>query len=469
MSENIYFLGIGGTLMGSLAVLAKQMGYKVSGFDSPIYPPMSDQLASEGIEPFEAFNPSHLEPQPAHVVIGNARQPRGNDAIEYVLNNDINYVSGAEWLGNHVLRGRHVLAVSGTHGKTTTASMLAWILEQDGSGPGFLIGGVPVDFDRSAQYGTGLPFVVEADEYDTSYFDRQAKFLHYRPRTLIMNNIEFDHADIYKDLEAIQYQFQLLIRAVPSEGLIIAPRRDSAIEQVLEKGCWSRLARFEVNPDEGEMKNLGQEDNLWFATNVANDGSSFNVVHSGRTIGSVDWELLGEHNVENGIAAIIAAQNAGVEPEDAVSHLSEFGGVKRRLEKFAESGTKVFYDDFAHHPSAIHATLQGLRNHATADRITAVIEPRSHTMSLGALRDQLRSCCTPADDVIWYWGQKVTWNMVELIQNAVVPTRVETSIDKVLELVFEKHRGKQHIVLMSNGDFENIYERIKERCNDAAA
>ena len=465
MAERIYFLGIGGTLMGSLAMLAKQMGYLVSGFDSPIYPPMSDQLAREEIEPFDSFDPSHLDPPPEQVVIGNARQPRGHEAIEFVLNNDLNYVSGAEWLGNKVLRGRHVLAVSGTHGKTTTASMLAWILAQDGLDPGFLIGGVPLNFGKSAQYGNGQPFVVEADEYDTSYFDRQAKFLHYRPRTLIINNVEFDHADIYENLKAIEYQFHLLIRAVPSDGLVIAPRGDHVVEQIIARGCWSRLAWFDSHPDKGELEDLGKQENLWLATNVANDGSSFDIVRSGRTLGRIEWGLLGDHNVRNGIAAIIAAQEAGVDPEQAISHLSKFGGVKRRLEKFARSGEKVFYDDFAHHPSAIHATLQGLRNHRSTERITAVIEPRSHTMSLGTLRDQLKSCCTPADDVIWYWGQKINWNMTELTKDAVVPTRVETSIDKILELIFEKHKGKHHIVLMSNGSFDHIYQRIKERRN----
>ena len=467
MSESIYFLGIGGNLMGSLAVLAKQLGYEVHGYDSPIYPPMSDQLASEGIEPFESFSPEHLEPTPDVVVIGNARQPRGSEAIEHVLNSKINYVSGAEWLGTRVLRDRHVLAVSGTHGKTTTASMLAWILQRDQLDPGFLIGGVPMDFEQSARLGSGSPFVVEADEYDTSYFDRQAKFLHYRPSTLIINNIEYDHADIYDDLEAIQYQFHLLIRAVPSTGLIIVPSKDAAVDQVIDRGCWSRLARFEANPERGRQSQLRSDADFWLATNVAEDGSSFDVVRRGRKLGSVNWSLLGEHNVENGLAALIAANEVGVKPKQAISHLSEFRGVKRRLEQFARIGDKLFYDDFAHHPSAIQTTLQGLRNHLYNEHITAVIEPRSHTMSLGTFRDELRSCCAAADQVIWYWGKQISWNMAELLKEPVVPTRVETSVDRVLDLIFEERDGKHHIVLMSNGPFENIYERIRNRVDQA--
>ncbi|MEM7220435.1 MAG: UDP-N-acetylmuramate:L-alanyl-gamma-D-glutamyl-meso-diaminopimelate ligase [Pseudomonadota bacterium] len=463
MSRHLYFLGIGGTLMGSLAILAKEAGFTVTGSDKAIYPPMSDLLAAAGIEVFEGFDASHLTPAPDLVVMGNAGLPRGHPGVEAVLERGLPFVSGAEWLGREILPGRWTIAVSGTHGKTTTASMIAWILEYAGLTPGYLIGGAPQNFERSARLGDAPFFVIEADEYDTSYFDRRSKFVHYRPRTLVINNLEFDHADIFDDLAAIESQFHLLLRSVPGNGLIIAPEADDAVNRVLRAGCWTPVSR--LNPQLIEATKRGRIDTetgeSWNVRDAAPDGSRFDVYLNDAGYGTVTWPLTGAHNVSNALAATAAARHAGVTPEVAVAALSEFKGVKRRMEKIAEIGRTRVYDDFAHHPTAIRTTLQGLRKSVGSEEVIAVIEPRTHTMSLGALRDELKTCCAPADRVCWFRGPKIRWDLLEVAAACVVPATVDDSLDGLIDRLVDAPKDKpRHIVIMSNGSFDDIYTRL---------
>ncbi|HCV78657.1 MAG TPA: UDP-N-acetylmuramate:L-alanyl-gamma-D-glutamyl-meso-diaminopimelate ligase, partial [Pseudomonas sp.] len=372
---HIHILGICGTFMGSLAVLAKEAGHRVTGSDANVYPPMSTQLEAQGIELTQGYDPAQLDPAPDLVVIGNALS-RGNPAVEYVLDKGLPYVSGPQWLAEHVLQGRWVLAVAGTHGKTTTTSMLAWVLEHAGMSPGFLIGGVPQNFGISARLGGTPFFVVEADEYDSAFFDKRSKFVHYRPRTTILNNLEYDHADIFPDLAAIERQFHHLVRTIPSSGLIIHPTAETALVRVLEMGCWTPV----------QTTGAGGQ---WQARLLAEDGSRFEVLFEGQVQGTVNWELTGQHNVANALATLAAARHVGVVPSLGVAALSEFRSVKRRMEKVAEVRGVTVYDDFAHHPTAIATTLQGLRARVGSERIIAVIEPRSNSMKLGAHRDGL--------------------------------------------------------------------------------
>lgn len=462
MTQHIYFLGIGGTLMGSLAQLAREMGCRVSGSDKALYPPMSDQLAAADIEVFEGFDPAQLEPAPDLVVVGNAGLPRGHPGVEYVLERGLRYTSGAEWLGRHVLPERWVLAASGTHGKTTTASMLAWILEDAGLAPGYLIGGVPKNFQRSARLGESPFFVVEADEYDTSYFDRRSKFVHYRPRTLIINNLEHDHADIFPDLAAIQTQFHHLLRTVPGGGLVVAPTDDEAVNEVLARGCWTPIERF------GDRQMRAQPLDLdsglrWHADYAARDGSTFDVYLDDAAVGRVSWSLLGEHNVNNALAAVAAARHAGVPPETAVSALGRFEGVARRLDLIAEVGQVRVYDDFAHHPTAIRSTLQGLRRRVGNEEIVAVVEPRSHTMSLGTLRHDLTTCCAPADQVFWFRGDNIKWDLSEVVHHCVVPAQQFDDLDRLIDALAALPPKRRHIVIMSNGSFGGIYQKLPPR------
>ena len=462
----LYFLGIGGTLMGSLAQLAQQKGFEVSGFDRALYPPMSDQLAAAGIEVFEGFDPAQLRPPPDLAIVGNAGMPRGHEAVEYVLEHDLPYASGAEWLGEAVLRERWTIAAAGTHGKTTTASMIAHILDHAGLDPGFLIGGVPVNFPASARLGTGPCFVVEADEYDTSYFDRRAKFLHYRPRTLVINNLEFDHADIFDDLGEIQYQFHHLVRAVPRSGLIIAPAHDANVQATLNRGCWTPVSTFALVEEEPpEDSNIATADQ-WHAVDIDPDGGRFTVSLNGRHIGVVDWKLIGRHNVANALAALAAARHAGVPATYGIAALRTFGGVRRRMELIVDRPGLKVYDDFAHHPTAIRSTLEGLRAAVGNERIVAVVEPRTHTMSLGTLRDELTNCCAAADEAIWFQGDNIQWNVAEVAKDSPVPASVETDIDRLLERVAGyETRGAPptHVVIMSNGAFGSIYGRLQQR------
>jgi UDP-N-acetylmuramate: L-alanyl-gamma-D-glutamyl-meso-diaminopimelate ligase len=465
VTRHIYFLGIGGTLMGSLALLARQLGHRVSGSDKALYPPMSEQLAAADIELFEGFDPAQLDPAPDLVVIGNAGLPRGHPGVEYVLDHGLAYTSGAEWLGDEVLRGRWVLAVAGTHGKTTTASMLTWILDQGGLAPGYLIGGVPKNFAHSARLGDSPFFVVEADEYDTSYFDRRSKFAHYRPRTLIINNLEYDHADIFPDLAAIQTQFHQLLRTVPASGLIVAPGDDDAVNDTLARGCWTPIERIGARPAHAHECDSGH---CWHAELADPDGSEFTVALDERILGTVRWGLLGDHNVRNALAAIAAARHAGVPPATAIDALNTFSGVTRRMELIADIDGVAIYDDFAHHPTAIRTTLQGLRRRVGSEEIVAVIEPRSHTMSLGTLRHDLTTCCAPADQAFWFRGENIKWDLGEVVGQCVVPARQFDDLDRLIDALVQLPRKRRHIVIMSNGAFGGIYKRLPERLQSAA-
>ena len=452
--------------MGSLAQLAQQKGFAVSGFDRALYPPMSDQLAAAGIEVFEGFDPSQLRPRPDLAVIGNANMPRGHEAVEYILEHNVPYTSGAEWLGEAVLRERWTIAAAGTHGKTTTASMIAHILDHAGLDPGFLIGGVPRNFPASARLGTGPAFVVEADEYDTSYFDRRSKFLHYRPKTLVFNNLEYDHADIFDDLDQIQHQFHHLVRAVPRSGLIVAPSRDANVEATLKRGCWTPVSTFAVGeggrpPADSELASADQ----WHALDVDADGGRFAVSLNGTPVGTVDWELMGRHNVANALAALAAARHAGVPAGLGIAALGTFRGVRRRMELIVDRDDLAVYDDFAHHPTAIRSTLEGRRARVGSERIVAVVEPRTHTMSLGTLRAELTDCCAAADQAIWFRGENIRWDVAEVVEHSPVPASVETNLAALVERVaaFETGKTRTHVVLMSNGAFGGIYERLRQR------
>ena len=455
--KSLYFMGIGGTLMGSLALLANEAGFSVKGFDGKIYPPMSDLLASAEIEHYESFDPSQLQPPPELVIVGNANLPRGSEPLEFVLDQKLPFTSGAEWLGTEILRDRQVIAVAGTHGKTTTTAMIAWILSKAGVDPGYLIGGVPVHSRVSARLGSGRHFVVEADEYDTSYFDRRSKFLHYRPDILILTSLEFDHADIFENLDAIKYQFQHLIRAVPGNGQIIVPLNNDHIESVLQRGCWTPITRFSTSTD-------SQESVGFCADNILSDGTAFDVVeHRQGTVGRVSWNLLGTHNVANGLAALIASYHAGVELDTAIQHLSAFPGVKRRMEVIAQNDSTTVYSDFAHHPTAIASTLEGIREHVGSEKVIAVIEPRTHTMSLGTHRTALRDCCVAADEVIWFQSPTIKWDLEELLTDILLPTKIVTDIDSLAMELSAPKEQKTHVVVMSNGAFGGIYQKIVDK------
>ena len=460
----LHFLGIGGALMGSLAQLAKQQGHEVTGSDQGVHPPMSDLLAAAGIDVHEGFNPDQLRPEPDLVVMGNAGLPRGADSVEHILNRGLRYASGAEWLGANVLQGRWVLAVSGTHGKTTTAAMLAWILERAGLNPGYLIGGAPMNFERSARLGDAPYFVVEADEYDCSYFDRRSKFVHYRPRTLVINNLEYDHADIFEDLTAIKAQFRLLLRTVPGQGLIVAPSDDDQVNDLLLKDCWTPVARFGGKaPERRAPTDSGDR---WSARNRSSDLTAFEVCLNDQPLGQVAWPLTGAHNVNNALAAVAAARHVGVPPEAAVAALGDFAGVKRRLEVIARIGRTTLYDDFAHHPTAIRATLQGLRNKVGNEEIVAIIEPRTHTMSLGALRRELVTCCAPADQAVWFRGANIQWDIGGLVAECVTPARQFSDMEQLIDWVKALPERRRHLVIMSNGRFDNIFEKLPAALQD---
>ena len=442
---HIHILGICGTFMGSLAILARQLGHKVTGSDQNVYPPMSTQLEQQGIEVKEGYDPAHLTPRPDMVVIGNAMS-RGNPAVEYVLDEGIPYTSGPQWLADHVLQGRWVMAVSGTHGKTTTTTMLAWILEQAGMAPGFLIGGVPQGFPVSARLGETPFFVIEADEYDSAFFDKRSKFVHYRPRTLIINNLEFDHADIFASLADIQRQFHHLVRMVPASGLIVTPAGVPAIEETLAQGCWTARQSF---GDQGE----------WTAELIQPDGSEFEVKHQGEAVGRVQWQMTGQHNVSNALAALIAARHVGVRPEDAVAALSRFGGIKRRMEPIARIGELTIYDDFAHHPTAITTTLDGLRQQIGATPILAIIEPRSNTMKMGVHKDSLLTSAEIADEAIWSNMGQFQW-LAEQIREVGGKHHIRDSVDAIIELALQKIQPNTQVVIMSNGGFGGIHQKL---------
>ena len=452
---HIHILGICGTFMGSLAQLAKASGHQVSGSDTNVYPPMSAQLEKAGIELTEGYDPAQFNPLPDLVVIGNALS-RGNPAVEYVLDNRIPYTSGPQWLGDYFLREKWVLAVAGTHGKTTTSSMLAWILEYAGMKPGFLIGGVPSNFEVSARLGDSPFFVVEADEYDSAFFDKRSKFIHYRPHTAILNNLEFDHADIFADLNAIQTQFHHFVRTIPGRGLIVAPAGDANLQEVLNRGCWSELQGLGENSD-------------WSMALTEEDGSVFSVSFQGERQGTVRWGQTGTHNVANGLAAIAAARHVGVKPVLACEALCQFSGVKRRMEKLASINGVVVYDDFAHHPTAIATTLEGLRNKVGSEKIIAVIEPRSNTMKLGIHKSQLADATALADQVLWYQPDNIGWSLADVVGNGPVPAEVLDDIDALVDHTVQKAGKLTHIVIMSNGGFAGFHGKLvkalEERVN----
>ena len=452
----IHILGICGTFMGGIAALAKAMGHEVSGSDAAVYPPMSTQLGTLGIRLHEGYKPEHLRPAPDMVVVGNALS-RGNPAVEAMLAEGLAYQSGPQWLYENLLKSRHVIAIAGTHGKTTTTAMTAWILEHAGLKPGFLIGGVAQDFGVSARLGEGTHFVVEADEYDTAFFDKGSKFLHYRPRTAVLNNLEYDHADIFPDLASIETQFHYLVRTLPGNGLLIVNGADQNLTRVLERGCWTPRESF------------GPRSADWQAADAATDGSRFTVLRGGRKAAELRWDLLGAHNVQNALAAIAAAAHAGVAPERAVQALSVFKGVKRRLELRADVDGVRVYDDFAHHPTAVAATLGALRAHAGKARIIAVMEPRSATMKMGVHKDALADSLQAADRVFVYQAPNLSWDVAGAMGSLGHRATVLKDLDALAEAVMaELQRGDQ-ILIMSNGGFGGFHEKLIDRLERNAA
>ncbi|WP_150303030.1 UDP-N-acetylmuramate:L-alanyl-gamma-D-glutamyl-meso-diaminopimelate ligase [Pseudomonas saliphila] len=443
---HLHILGICGTFMGSLALLARELGHQVSGSDANVYPPMSTQLETQGIRLMEGYLPEHLEPAPDLVIIGNALS-RGNPAVEHVLDKGLPYVSGPEWLARHVLQDRWVLAVAGTHGKTTTSSLLAWILEDAGMAPGFLIGGVPQNFGVSARLGDTPFFVVEADEYDSAFFDKRSKFVHYRPRTAILNNLEFDHADIFADLAAIERQFHHLVRTIPASGLIIYPHGEAALQRVIQMGCWT------------PTQTTGEGGN-WQARLLSADGSQFEVWLDGVLQGVANWSQTGDHSVANALTAMAAARHVGVTPQQAIASLAEFRSAKRRMEKLLEVNDIVLYDDFAHHPTAIATTLAGLRAQIGDAQLIAVIEPRSNTMRLGSHMAALPASVSQASEVIWYQPEGLDWSLDAVVEESPVPAQVETSIERIIDKIVTNARPGARVVVMSNGGFAGIHQRL---------
>ncbi len=461
---HLHILGVCGTFMGSLAQLAKAAGHRVTGSDTNVYPPMSTQLQRAGIEIVQGYDPSQLQPVPDLVVVGNALS-RGNPCVEFILEQKLPYISGPQWLGDRLLRHKHVLSVSGTHGKTTTGSMLAKILHSAGYNPGFLIGGVPQDFGVSAQLGGTAGdgkqyFVMEADEYDSAFFDKRSKFVHYHTDTLVINNLEFDHADIFENLAAIQRQFHHCIRTVPSTGAVIYPAGDFAVNEVISQGCWS------------DQQGFGGADAPWQYHLLAEDGSAFELMHChGQSVerAQVHWQHTGLHNVKNALAAVAAAYQVGVSIEQACSALSEFIGVKRRMELIYDHNQIRVYDDFAHHPTAIKTTLEGLRASLGEEQIVAVLEPRSATMKLGVHREHLSDAVAVADQVLWYQNADIHWDLSAVAtacQNrAGVCGDIDSLLAETLALVEENSAaGKAtHIVIMSNGGFEGFHGRLTQQ------
>ncbi|GGP22222.1 UDP-N-acetylmuramate:L-alanyl-gamma-D-glutamyl-meso-diaminopimelate ligase [Silvimonas iriomotensis] len=449
---HIHILGICGTFMGGIAALARAAGHTVTGCDAGVYPPMSDQLEALGIALIEGFSPDQVNLNADLYVVGNVVS-RGNPLMEEILNRGLPYTSGPEWLRDHILQGRWVLAVAGTHGKTTTTSMLAWILEYAGLAPGFLVGGIPENFGISARLpgeprqekgGQSPFFVIEADEYDTAFFDKRSKFVHYRPRTAILNNLEFDHADIFADLPAIETQFHHLVRTVPGNGRVLVNGREESLERVLQRGCWSEVERF------GTAQG-------WSTTN--DDGQHFDVLLAGEKQGRVTWDLLGEHNRLNALAAIAAARHVGVPAQEAIAALGEFRNVKRRMEiKGVVNGVTV-YDDFAHHPTAIATTLAGLRRKVGKARILAVLEPRSNTMKLGTMKAQLPASLTDADRVYCY-GANLGWDTAEALAPLGERAHSHTDLDALVADVISTAQPGDHILVMSNGGFGGIHGKL---------
>ncbi|MDD2933787.1 MAG: UDP-N-acetylmuramate:L-alanyl-gamma-D-glutamyl-meso-diaminopimelate ligase [Methylotenera sp.] len=458
---HIHILGICGTFMGGIAVLAKAAGHRVTGCDANVYPPMSTQLEAQGIELIEGFSPEQTKLNPDIYVIGNVVS-RGNPLMEAILNQGLPYISGPQWLAENVLQGKWVLAVAGTHGKTTTSSMLAWILEYAGLAPGFLIGGVPENFAVSAR----LPqvptqdknsvspfFVIEADEYDTAFFDKRSKFVHYRPRTAVLNNLEFDHADIFEDLNAIEKQFHHLVRTVPEQGLVVANGKEASLQRVIDKGCWTPVEKFGTDAD-------------WQAANAQGDGS-FDVLYQGKPQGRVAWNLLGEHNRMNALASIAAARHAGVTVEVSIAALTEFKNVKRRMETRGEVNGVTVYDDFAHHPTAIETTVAGLRakvgsardGSSNYPRILAVLEPRSNTMKLGVMKNALPASLKEAD-LVFCFSANLGWDATEALAPISNKTQIYDDLKQLVTAITQAAKPGDHVLVMSNGGFGGVHQKI---------
>ena len=448
----VHFLGICGTFMAGLALVARALGHRVSGSDANAWPPMSTQLEEAGIDVIRGYEPAQLEPAPDLVVVGNV-MTRGNPCVEYLLEHYLEFVSGPEWLSRHVLRGRHVLAVAGTHGKTTTTAMLAFVLQRAGLDPGFLVGGLPQDLGESARLGSG-PFVIEADEYDTAFFDKRSKFVHYRPRTLVLNNLEYDHADIFPDLAAIERQFHHLVRIVPGSGLVLAATGQPALERVLAMGCWTPVQRFGEGGD-------------WQATGVAPDGSRFQVCRDGVAAGEIAWRQLGAHNVAIALAAVAAAAAAGVAPATACAALCDFRGVRRRLElRGTVAGVEV-YDDFAHHPTAIASTIAALAARP-GGRILAVLDPRSNTMRMGVHRDTLGPALAGADRC-WLWSTPDQhMDLAPLRERLGARLHAAGEVAEIVDAVAREAVAGDRVLVMSNGAFDGIHDRLLARLERGA-
>ncbi|WP_025652623.1 MULTISPECIES: UDP-N-acetylmuramate:L-alanyl-gamma-D-glutamyl-meso-diaminopimelate ligase [unclassified Psychrobacter] len=491
---HIHILGICGTFMGSLALLARELGHTVTGSDANVYPPMSTQLEDAGVTIEQGYLIEHLQPAPDLVVVGNAMK-RGMDVIEYMLDTGLRYTSGPQFLSEKVLQSRHVIAVAGTHGKTTTTTMLAWILHYAGIDAGFLIGGVPlVDttdehlqqvFAHSSYLGaektndaaekTGY-FVIEADEYDSAFFDKRSKFVHYRPRTAILNNLEFDHADIFADLDAIQTQFHHMVRMIPSTGKIIMPAATISLEDTLAKGVWTPIWRTAVidsteanaNANDGDNNTTLKNSSDWQAELISKDGGQFKVsfVADKEATALIDWSMSGIHNVNNALVAVAAAYNVGVDVKTACAALSAFAGIKRRMELIGDVNNILVFDDFAHHPTAITTTLDGAKKKLADRRIWAIIEPRSNTMKMGIHQDSLAESAALADYTLWYEPTGLEWGLKDVIDNAntanpnIDNQQVLSSVDAIIEHITSHAKAGDAIVIMSNGGFENIHQRL---------
>ena len=448
---HVHILGICGTFMGGIAALARARGHRVTGSDRNVYPPMSTQLRALGIELIEGYDPGQLEPAPDIVLVGNV-MTRGMPVIEELLNRGLPFTSGPQWLAEHVLRDRWVLAVTGTHGKTTTSSLLAWILEDAGLAPGFLIGGVAANFDATARLGADPFFVIEADEYDTAFFDKRSKFVHLRPRTLLINNIEYDHADIFPDIAAIQRQFHQLVRIVPGAGLIAWNSGDDNVREMLDMGCWTARVGF---------ARVAAADARWTARAApGGDYSQFEVLEDGKSHGIVQWPLIGAHNVENALGAIVAARHAGVPPAQAIASLGRFAGVRRRLEVRGEVNGVTVLDDFAHHPTAIAATIDGLRRRVGGARIVAVLEPRSNTMRMGVHRETLGPSLAAADEVWLYTPPDLGWDVATAVSGLGARVHLAGSIDQLVETLPARLKPGDQVLIMSNGGFGGLHERL---------
>ena len=445
---HLHIIGICGTFMGGIAALARAAGHRVTGCDANVYPPMSTQLEALGIALIEGYDPGQLDLRPDVVVVGNVMS-RGNPLIERLLDSDLPFTSGPQWLAENVLRGREVAAVAGTHGKTTTSSMLAWILDQAGRDPGFLIGGIPANFGASARAGTGKAFVIEADEYDTAFFDKRAKFVHYRPRHLVMTNLEFDHADIYPDLASIQRQFHHLVRTVPASGRITWNAADGALAETLAMGCWTPQTGFARDAATAE----------WRVRLLEADGSAFELLHRGEPAGTVRWGLIGMHNVENGLAAAACAAGMGVAPGVSAAALGAFRGVRRRLELRGEVRGIRVYDDFAHHPTAVRLTIDGVRRQGPG-RIVAVLEPRSNTMRLGVHRAELATSLAGADRVWLYQPANLDWNLDDVAASLGPKAAVARELPQLVDALASELVTGDRVLIMSNGGFGGLHERL---------